>query len=272
MSLHALQQRLMEELQEHLAVIATGHPAAEVGEVYEEVEQYFQATASCALLVAADKASFQKHLCWSALARRDFLRRSRDEGSTGNFRRARSRGDALFCAAAAGDMRLAIEIGDLSPSTWNPEGEYEDDFAYHFFLHQFMKGAPSSEREVALLQLDKALSGPASPRLEVCQALHDGALEAFEMALQAVIDSYAAEQEKARAHSTDIPTFEPRSRLFIEGFALLRIAANAGLQPAERDYRLCPVLGRVKPLRDRPDDIFAELASLSPARRGPPST
>ncbi len=201
MSLHALQQRLMEELKEHLAVIAAGHPAAEVGEVYEEVEQY-------------------------------------------------------------------------SPISWNPEGEYEDDFAYHLFLHQLMKGAPPSEREAALRQLDTSLGGAASPRLEVCQALHDGALEGFESALEAVIDSHAAEQDDVRARSADIPTFEPRSRLFIEAFALLRIAANAGLQPAERDYRLCPVLGRVTPLRDRPDDIFAEMASLSPARqsarRGPP--
>ncbi len=267
MSLHALQQQLMEALQEHLSVIAAGHPATEVGEVYEEVEQHFQATACCALLVAADKTSFQKHLCWSALARRDFLRRSHDEGNEGNFRRARSRSEALFCAAAAGDLKLAVELGDLSPSAWYPEGEYEDDFAYHLFLHQLMKGAPASEREVALRQLDTATG---SPRRDVCQALHEGALKDFESALEAVIDAHAAEQDEARGQSADVPTFEPRSRLFIEAFALLRIAANAGLQPAERDYRLCPVLGRVKPLRERPDDIFAELASLAPTRRGPP--
>jgi hypothetical protein len=266
-SLHALQQHLMEELQEHLAVIAAGHPAIEVGEVYEEVEQYFQATACCALLVAADKTGFQKHLFWSALARRDFLRRSRDDGNEGNFRRARSRSEALFCAAAAGDLKLAIELGDLSPSTWSPEGEYEDDFAYHLFLHQLMKGAPASEREATLGHFDKAVGNIASPRREVCQALHEGALKDFEAALEAVIGAQAAELDEARGHSADVPTFEPRSRLFIEGFALLRIAANTGLQPAECDYPLCPMLGRVKPLRERPDDIFAELASVSPARR-----
>ncbi|WIG93772.1 Imm49 family immunity protein [Myxococcus sp. SDU36] len=262
MSLHAQQQRIMEELREHLAVIAGGRPAAELGTVYEEVEQCFQATACCALLVAADRESFQKHLCWAALARRDFLRRLRDEATLNDFRCARSRSEAFFCAVAAGDIALAVEIGDLSPSAWIPDGEYEDDFAYQHYLHQSLKRAEPAAREAVLQQLKRAVAGIDSTRFDVCQALHQDAHEEFESALEAVIDRHCLELEDLRPRSADVSTFEPRSRVFIEGLALLRIASELGLRSEARTYRLCPWMGREGALETRPDDIFAEMAHL----------
>ncbi|ATB51177.1 Imm49 family immunity protein [Corallococcus macrosporus] len=267
MSLHALQQRIKEELQEHLAVIANGRPAAEQGPVYEEVEQCFQATACCALLVAADRSNFQKHLCWAALARRDFLRRSQEEGTPSDFRCARSRSEAFFCALAAGDIALAIEIGDLSPATWRPDGEYKDDFAYQYFLHQHLKRAEPGYREAVLQQLEEAVPGADPSRFDVCRALHQGAREAFESALEALIDRHSLEMDGLRPQSGDVPTFEPRSRVFIEGLALLRIASEMGLHSEARTYRLCPWTVREGALETRPDDIFAEMAHLSGRRR-----
>ncbi|RYZ43200.1 MAG: hypothetical protein EOO71_04540 [Myxococcaceae bacterium] len=263
MGLHALQQRLTEELEENLLILAAGHPTTEVGEVYEDIELYFEATACCALLVSADRVSFQKHLCWSALARQDFLRRGHAEGHADGFRHARSRSEALFRAVAAGDMALAITVGDLSPETWRPEGEYEEDFAYHLFLHRLMKGAPRLECEKALRALDSAVGSALSPRLEVCQALQEGSSEAFDDALTRLIDAHASLQDEARTYSSDIPTFEPRSRIFVEGLALLRLAASTGISLPIRDHAFCPTLGRGQPLRDRPDDLFAELAAVA---------
>ncbi|HYO73698.1 MAG TPA: Imm49 family immunity protein [Archangium sp.] len=276
MGLHALLPHLMENLQEHLSVIAADHPVLDVGEVYEETEECFEATACCALLLSMDRVSFQRHLFWSALARRYFLQRSKDQGSAGDFRCARSRSNAIFCAVAAGDVALAVEIGDLSPSQWNPEGEYEEDFAYHLFLYRFLKGADPQSRDEALRHFVKALGGTPSPRFDVCQALQNGAAEGFEAAFQDLIDSHAAEIDALQPYSPDVPTSEPRSRVFVEGLALLRIVADADIQLTERDYPLCPKSGRVKPLRNRPDDIFAEMASIprsrSTSRRGPPHT
>ncbi|HSP81038.1 MAG TPA: Imm49 family immunity protein [Myxococcaceae bacterium] len=270
MVLRELQQRLIEGLQEHLSVIAAGHPVEEVGEVYEEVEEYFQATACCALLVSADREGFQRHLFWSALARRYFLQRSQEQGSADDFRCARSRSNAFFCAVVAGDMALALEIGDLSPEQWRQEGEYEEDFAYHLFLHRLLKGVAQQERGELLRYFEKALGGTPSPRFDLCQALQNEAAEDFESALQELVDSHAAELEALRPQSTDVPTFEPRSRIFIEGLALLRIAASVGLPlSGEQDYRFCPRSGLVKPLRSRPDDIFAQMASISGGRTRP---
>lgn len=276
MGLHALLPHLIENLQEHLALIAANHPVAEVGQVYEETEECFEAVACCALLLSVDRAGFQRHLFWSALARRYFLQRSKEQGSADDFRCARSRSNAVFCAVAAGDVALAVEVGDLSPVQWNPEGEYEEDFAYHLLLHRFLKGADTQSRAVALRDFAKALDGTSSPRFDVCQALQDGAVEDFEAAFQDLLDSHATELDARRPYSIDVPTLEPRSCIFVEGLALLRIAANVGIQLTERDYPLCPNVGRVKPLRSKPDDLFAEMAAISgapgAARRGPSRT
>ncbi|NTX53274.1 Imm49 family immunity protein [Myxococcus sp. CA039A] len=267
MSLHAQQQDIMEELQEQLATIAGGAPAVELGRVYEEVEQCFQATACCALLVAADRASFQKHLCWAALARRDYLRRIRDEGPPNDFRCARGRSEAFFCAVAAGDIALAVEIGDLSPSVWIPDGEYEDDFAYQCFLHQCLKRADPVVRGTVLRRFEAAVKDSHSSRFDVCTALQQGSREDFESALEAVIDGHCLEQDDLRPHSEDVSTFEPRSRVFIEGLALLRIASTQGLHSTARTFRRCPWSVREYALEGRPDDIFAEMTKLSGTRR-----
>ena len=58
----------------------------------------------------------------------------------------------------------------------------------------------------------------------------------------------------------DHPSFEPRSRLFVAGLALLRLAERRGIEPAQPEYPpLCPSLARVRAGQRRPDDIFASL-------------
>ncbi|MCP3143934.1 Imm49 family immunity protein [Pyxidicoccus xibeiensis] len=262
MTLSAKEKQVLDQLKEHLAVIAAGHPAVEIGETYEEAELCFQAMACCKLLRAADKAGFQKYLFWTGLTRRYFLERSKDEGGQNDFRRARSRSEGFFCAAAAGDIPLALEISALSPTRWMKKGEYEEDFAYHEFLSVTLGGAEEAEREASLKRFDKALKGDASARYDVCQALQEGDGAAFEQAFQELCERNASEQLKERPEFADTATFEPRSRVFTEGFALVRIAESRGIRVPKQPFPLCPETGRVGLLRRRPDDLFAEMAGL----------
>jgi hypothetical protein len=262
-SLRELQKHLIEDLQEHLAVIASKAPTAQIGAEYDAAEECFHAVACCKLLASADRAGFQKHLFWAGLTRRYFLRRCKAEGTLDDFRAARSRSEGLFCAAAAGDVALAVEIGDLSPASFRKDGEYEVDFAHHLVVHRILAGADAAARSAALKALEKAAGGP-SPRLDACRAIEARDADAFEAALAALAAAWQAERDELRERSGDVPSFEPLSRVFTEGLALIRAAERAGLQVPVRDYPLCPKNARVKPLATRPDDLFAEMAALPP--------
>lgn len=260
MSLRELQKHLIEDLQDHLSVIASRAPTAEIGAEYDAAEECFHAVACCKLLASADRAGFQRHLFWAGLTRRYFLQRCKAERTRDDFRTARSRSDGVFCAAAAGDVALAVEIGDLSPTSFQKDGECEDDFAYHVLLHGILAGADDAARSAALQALERASGGP-SPRVDACRAIEARDGGAFEVALGALADAYAADRDALRARSADVPSFEPLSRVFTEGLALIRAAEHTGLKIPLRDYPLCPRNARVKPLATRPDDLFAEMAA-----------
>lgn len=263
MSLRELQKHLIEDLQEHLAVIASRAPTAEIGAEYDGAEECFHAVACCKLLASADRAAFQRYLFWAGLTRRYFLRRCKAEGTLEDFRTARSRSEGLFCAAASGDVPLAVEIGDLSPASFRKDDEYEEDFAYHLFLHRILAGADGAARSAALKALERAAGGP-SHRLDACRAIEARDADAFEAALAALAAAYAADRDALRERSADVPSFEPLGRIFTEGLALIRAAERAGIQVPVRDFPLCPRNARVKPLAARPDDLFAEMAALPP--------
>jgi hypothetical protein len=262
MTLSGKEKRVLDQLKDHLSVIAAGHPAVKIGETYEEAEQCFQAIACCKLLRSADKAGFQRYLFWSGLTRRYFLQRSQAEDSQSNFRCARSRSEGLFCAAAAGDIPLALEIGTLSPTDWMKQGEYKEDFAYHLFLSEVLSGAEAAKLKPSLERFEKGLGRDSSARFEVCRTLLDGTADSFAETLHELCEQHAMEQRAERSRFADIPTFEPCSRIFTEGLALLRIAESTGMRLPKRSYPLCPDAGRVGPLRRRPDDLFAEMATL----------
>lgn len=263
MSLKEIQKHLVDDLKEHLSVIASRAPTAEIGAEYDAAEECFHAAGCCKLLASADRAGFQRYLFWAGLTRRYFLRRCKAEGTADDFRLARSRSDGLLCAAAAGDVALAVEIGDLSPPSFMKDGEYEEDFAYHVLLHRVLAGADPAARSKALQALER-VAGGSSPRVEACRAIAAGDADAFLAALGTLADDYRVERDGLRAKSADVPSFEPLSLVFTEGLALIRVAEGAGLKIPLRDYPLCPRSARVKPLARRPDDLFAEMAALQP--------
>jgi hypothetical protein len=250
---------IFESLKDHLCVIGAKYPAAEVGQVYEDVEDCFQALACCHLLRKADKRKFQNNLIWAALARRHFLLRCQREKNDADFRQARSRSDAIFCALAAGDRELAIEIGKRSPDTAVKEGEYPDDFAYHFLIYRLAASAPDEE-VTAAREAYKASVDDGGERLEVCEALCARDASAFDDAFAQLVDHHTTQMNEERLAQPDRPTFEPKSLVFIEGLALLRLAEWRGIERRRREYPpQCPSIAIVKPAPSRPDDIFLEL-------------
>ena len=259
---------LVDDLENQLAVIAAGHSVKDLGEVFEQAARNFQAIACCNLLLKADRSGFQKHLLWSGLTQRTFLERSRMQGNTGDFRLARSRWESLYCAIVAADDALAGEIHALAPSDWIPDGEYEDDFAYHLFLSLLATEADVSRRDATVKRMEKACGDTGSVRLDVCHAIQAGDGKAFEDAVKRLTDDHVAEMKKERGMvSDDDVAFEPLANVFIEGLAVLRIGAKLGLSPGPRDYPLCPSLAWLKPTSSRPDDLFAEIDEQMGRRR-----
>jgi hypothetical protein len=253
-------EQVLDDVKENISVIAMKYPMVELGDPYEQLEEGLEALACCLLLGEAHVTKFQHHLIWSALARQYYLMGCAAEGLVDDFHMARSRSQAVFCALAAGDRALAIKVGDLAPSARIVDGEYADDFAYHWLVHLLNKDAGEATLRAALDDYKVALDGGPGERWAVCTALVDRDPAAFEEAFPELVEAHAALMAEEAPWHEDRPTFEPRAGLFVEGLGLLRLAEFRGVAPARPEYPpLCPSLARPKTLKTRPDDIFAAL-------------
>jgi hypothetical protein len=253
--MHANREAALDLLKDHLSVIATKGPIDELGDSFEEAEKCFQAIACSNLLLFADQERFRRNLVWVAYTRRRFLVRCRDEG-VADFRRARSRSDAVFCSLAAADLSLAREVSDLSPMSWISDGEYEDDFAYHDVLHHLISPTDRALTAGALDLFETALGDSPTARLGICRALHDRDVIAFAETFRAFSEANAQAMTKDRPRFADDPTFEPRSYVYVEGLALLRLAVESNLAIDDAEYPLCPSIGRLLPVPGRPEDVI----------------
>lgn len=262
MSLQETRTELLESLQGGLSVLMTSVPIRSVGVDLEEAVGWFQALGICNLLLYADTDRFYENLIHSGHTRRYFLRKSREQASMDDYQLAISRWDSFIDVVAAGDFRLAREIVAASPAAWVPGGEYEDDYLYRLFLHQLI-GAPGVQRDAQLrATLDvwrTWLSGQPCGRLDCCIALLQRDSGAFDKTFVELIAQQQAQvaREAKMVLAADI-TFEPRSRIFVEGLALLRLAQALGftLRP---DYPLCPALARAAAVKPPPIDIYPQI-------------
>lgn len=264
MSLSAVREDIIDQIKEDLAVIAGRYPQAELGEVYEEATSCFQALGICNLLVSLDTEGFFRNLILSAYTRRHFLQQSRlaanpPDEHLADEHLAISRNESFFDAIAAGEIGLACEIADLSPGEWIQDGEYEDDFCYYFFFHTYVRGFENPDRDILKKILDrfeKSLEGNPSARFTVCGAFFAKDQEAFREGFQELIRERES-QLKNQSLKGDL-TFEPKSHVFVEGLALLRIAAKAGFRLSE-EYRYCPGIARAPRSGPLPGDIYAQI-------------
>jgi hypothetical protein len=262
--LESIHQQLVLEIQERLAVVASGARAVEISETFRDLSRNLQALAICHLLESADQDEFRANLERSGQARRHYLRKSRDQGNAIDRNLALSRTEAFFDSVAAGDLSLSKEIADLSVTEWNADWEYEDDFCYYSFLHDLLRspGSPGTTRLGATLnRFETALEGVDSPRLNVCSALlarkEDGFIEAFQALLESIRE--ASDKRREVVESYDL-TFWPRSFISVEALAVLRIAELRGIRGLERDFALCPALAKLPVLEETTtSDLFEEI-------------
>lgn len=261
MTLRETKDDLIDALDEPLGVIAAGYPARQLGAPFEEAATLLEGLACCKLLLEMDPDRFHRDLVWAAFARRAYLTRCRAEGLT-DHRMARSRCSGFFCAVAAGDLQLAAELGALSPPAWMPDGEYEDDFAWARYLHLLVAGADAAARAPLLAQM-AAAQGKASPRLAIGEAFQAGDADAFEAAFTDLAAERNQRVDDDLPLFRDDPSYAPRAAIFVEGLALLRLAASAGLGPRRREYPRCPYVARASSLAERPEDIFDELLQVA---------
>jgi hypothetical protein len=256
LSLRETKEEIIESLEETLDVIAGGAPASRLGGTYEDAAIGLEALGCCNLLLDLDLDRFHRFLVYAGYARRRFLQRSHAEKSA-DHHMARSRCDSFFCALAAGDPALALEVGALSPAEWLPDGEYEEDFAYFRFLHLLLEGA-GPEATAPIVEQMKDAQGKPSPRLVVVEALQAGDADAFESAFTALADARNDRVDDDKDIFMGDVTYGPRASIFVEGLALLRIVEIRRLGPRRREYPRCPYAARTIRIPS-PEDPFPKL-------------
>lgn len=231
----------------------------ELGGIGVDLSRKLRGLAIITLLTTGDCDKFCHNLIRSGRVREHFLTRMRQVPGQADHHLASGRVDPLLDALAAGDVDLAHRIAWISPRTWEPQREYEDDFCYAQILHRLIHGVQSpTVYQPFIDQFDKALKGRHSERLEVVKALVQRDQAAFEQAFDALLDARRKEILAAikRAQIED-PVVLAERQVYVEGLALLRLAERQGLQTLP-DYLYCPSLARrpmQQPLPVEPQDL-----------------
>jgi hypothetical protein len=265
MDIRDVHKELIPEIQAELLFLAAGYRMEEIGDVFEKLSEYFQALGICHLLESGDVDQFRENLVRSGYARRYFLSKSRAEGNDRDRHLALGRTEAFLDAVAAGHLRLAKDIANLSVETWEPNWEYEDDFCFFLFLHQIIKSPgqlSSPQLEEILTRFENALEGEESLRLEICKALLSRNLEEFRTALNGLMgdkqDLHDEKRDRMLEPEPSSYVFWPQSFVSVEGLALLKIAEVVGVE-VEDEFSLCPRLGRLSTANQDYTDFFQEI-------------
>ncbi len=222
---------------------------AELGVIAMNLHRKLRGLAIIALLTQGDVDKFCHTLIRSAMVHEVYLQRMRQAQNPDDHHLASGRIDPVLDALAAGDIELAHRIAWMSPRSWFPQREYEDDFCFAQVIHRLIHGvAAPAVYEPFLLQFERALNGQASPRMDVLHALVHKAQPDFDDAFDALLQARQAEIRKAiaRAQIEDAAVLAER-QVFIEGLALLRLADRQGMK-TRGDYLYCPSLAR-RPMR-----------------------
>jgi hypothetical protein len=226
-----------------LGLISPDARPEELGALSEEVTHKLKAAAIIVLLTKADVDGYCHNLIRAGNARETYLQRMHETQRFDDHHFCAGRLEGFLAACAAEEFILARSIAALSPGAWRSGHEYEDDFCYAQTLFNLIS---ANRDDVAIAALCKrwelALGGAPGARLAVVRACLQRDVQAFDEAFNDLLDERAAKigQDIARGQLEEPPVIAERL-VYIEGLALLRIAARLGiaLQP---DYRYCPSL------------------------------
>jgi hypothetical protein len=227
-----------------------GYEIDELGRVSVELCGKLRALAIVALLTKGDSDKFLHNLIRSGRVRETFLTRLKKANLQTDHHLASGRVDALLDAVASGDLELARRIAWLSPRTWEPQREYEDDYCYAQIMHRLVHGVQAATVYQPFVdRFEAALAGQPSARLAVAQALIARAQADFDVAFEALLDERKSviKSNLDRAQLEE-PQVVAERRVFVEGLAILRLADTLGLA-TQADYLYCPSLARL-PMRN----------------------
>lgn len=225
----------------------SGHPPLEIAsEVCDYLSLLLRTDAKCCILLDGDRDRFFHTLRHSAQVRSYYLQRVAKADSQGDPFFAVSNGPAFFDALAARDFHLAAEIAALSPGHWQSESEYEDDFCFYKFFHLLASGTSNDDTlKQLVVRFEEVIQGEDSARLAVCQALLDRDQDAFDSAIEALLDERSAQIDADNDRFfTDEIVFYAKRCIYVEGLAVLNVADHLGLATRE-EYRYCPHLCRL---------------------------
>ncbi len=269
-----VRELIVEDIHEKMFFLTAGYPMADTGDKFESLSELFQGLAICHLLVEANVDKFRENLVRSGHARRYFLRKSQEEGNNHDRHLALSRSEAFLDSVVAGDLGLARDIVRLSSEVWEKNWEYEDDFCFFLFLHTIVKNLdpfPALELRTILERFEQSLEGGFSTRLDVCKALVSQDEEEFANTLHVLLEEKQEQIDNERSSiMEDQFLFWPRSVVFVEGLALLKIAEIVGMQ-IDEEFPLCPQEARFPTVDKQYVDLFADLEHALAADREEPS-
>lgn len=238
-----------DRIQDALASISAADAEAASGFAYVKLAYSYRSLAICQLLLQADVQAFSQNLRRSAQTFLQFLTQFRLGRSCNPVHVCASRVFPFTDALVAGDIPGARELGRLLPTTHDSRFEYEDDFllphcmSLMLLAHQARKAV----LDVPLARWKSVLEGGTDPYLDACHALVDGDGNAFDDALEHLIQ--ARKQQFARGQrdlSIDDETQLVEGRIFMKGLALLRLADLLGVQ-TQPEYEMIPSLARLPP-------------------------
>lgn len=157
--------------------------------------------------------------------------------------RVASKAAPFFDAVACGDAVAAASIAKQTATSVQPDEEYEDDFlCMRWLMGRFYLRQDPGALAALLRRYEVVLDGAEDPRFLICQALQNGDASLFDGSLQALIDTREADYA-AGIEAENIPEEEwaTEGKIYVEGLALLRLAASLGLA-VQADYRFIPSL------------------------------
>lgn len=264
MDLGKVQPLLLQDMRSSMASLLARAPIAEKAESLRDISRLMQAIAICKLIHEADVVAYRQYLIRGGQARRYYLRKSREENNVDDRFLGLSRVESIFDTLAAGDVQLFRDIAALSIDRWHRGWEYEDDFCYYLFVQRVVATPgflQSPEAGALLAQFRKAIEDQPSPRLALCQALHDRSLDDFRAALEKLLQLHADYYEAKRPTITEYSAqaiFWPRSFVCIEALAWLFVGNRLGLPLADQ-FQFCPELARPDFAPIVVEDLFESL-------------
>ena len=187
---------------------------------------------------------------------------------------ALSRTDALFDCIAGGDWSLAKDILDLSPLSWMPDGEYEEDYCYHGLIHAYLAGVRGTgDADMAqewLRRLEAVVEHIKDSDLDVarvmlCTHFLAGAEQDFWSSFEALVgisgDAVAA-VPLADGRVFQFPFVAAERHLSVELLAWMALARARAFRPPQQEYHRCPSVAWLGGRVEREPDLFLDLEPL----------